>query len=528
MNLTETGRLVLERVDLFKGLSQNDFNTLTAYLQKKRVAGGSLLFQEGDLGDSAYVIRHGTVRVMRTIGGEAVELARGGRGDMVGETALIDSEPRFASAVCEQDSDLFVLTRESFARVFEEHPQIAARVLRLLAARIRETDCTHVVKLEIKNRDLESTRERLEQLLGQLRRSNEHLEAALAYRDRMLTVSPHPSVVTDAKNHIRLTNPAASRLFGHSSAKDLWSWITPVNPSDLDGIEDAMAQRRTWNGEMEILTEQQQSMICKLVVAPIADMGEGNDTRLWIFENLTEVRFLEQEALQREQLVMKGEMAAEIAHELNNYLAVLSGNAELLSMQMGDTVPEPVKRRLDGMSAAIERVKVFTDNMLHSRHPGQQMTSIDLNAFLESQIAFLKPQKRIKKMTIETDLSPVLPSLFCDPSAIQQVFYNLMLNAADSLTATGGERHTVSIQTSFMADTNEIKLVVSDDGPGIPPDVLGSLFKERVSSKPTGHGFGTLTIARLVQEHGGTVLAANRPDGGAEFTVLLPVREAIE
>ena len=131
-------------------------------------------------------------------------------------------------------------------------------------------------------------------------------------------------------------------------------------------------------------------------------------------------------------------------------------------------------------------------------------------------------------MTIETDFSPILPQLFCDPSAIQQIFYNLMLNAADALTSTGGEHHTVCVQTSFLADTNQIKLVVSDDGPGIPPDVLKSLFKDRVSSKPTGHGFGTLTVARLAKEHGGTVHAANRPEGGAEFTVLLPVRDAAE
>jgi signal transduction histidine kinase len=216
-------------------------------------------------------------------------------------------------------------------------------------------------------------------------------------------------------------------------------------------------------------------------------------------------------------------MAAEIAHELNNFLAVLSGNAELLTMTIGESVPEKVQKRLGNMCETIERIRVFTDNLLHSRHPSGQKSTIDLNAFLANQIAFLHPQKRIKKIPIYTEWGAALPEMTCDASAVQQVFYNLILNAADALATSNGSDIGVWVKTEYLAGPRQVRLTVADSGPGIPADLLPALFKERVSTKPTGHGFGLLTIARIINEHGGSIAVRNRDEGGALFEVLLPV-----
>jgi signal transduction histidine kinase len=81
---------------------------------------------------------------------------------------------------------------------------------------------------------------------------------------------------------------------------------------------------------------------------------------------------------------------------------------------------------------------------------------------------------------------------------------------------------TVRIETSYSQGDGVVRLRVSDDGPGIAPELEGSLFKKRVSSKPAGHGFGLLTILRIVKDHGGNVTAGPRDGGGAEFTIELP------
>lgn len=521
--LTDTGRLVLQHVDLFSGLPANDLNEFHRFLEVRQTPQGTILFNEGDEGDRLYVVRKGSIQIIKKRPDGDILLAQRGPGEVIGEMALVDSSPRFATAICQVDCDLFVLSRESFSEVIQRQPEIASRILRVLAARVRETDNADLQQLERKNRDLEAARDRLEHLLHELEGSNRNLEAALSYRDRALAVAPYPVIVTDSANQVRLINPAAMTLFGPSGDGDFWSWVHPADSSLRDTVDEALRCNVTWKGEIEVTGRGGRPLICKMVAAPITDTGEGSAARLWMFEDLTEMRLLEQQSLRREHLATKGEMAAEIAHELNNFLAVLSGNAELLTMTIGDTVPEKVKKRLGNMSETIERIKVFTDNLLHSRHPSGQKTTLDLNAFLDNQIAFLRPQKRIKKIPIHTDWGTDIPEITCDASAIQQVFYNLILNAADALAGSTDENMGVWVRTRFLPDRRHVELTVADSGPGIPQELLDILFKQRVSTKPSGHGFGLLTIMRIIAEHGGSVSARNREEGGALFEILLPV-----
>ncbi|MFH1737755.1 MAG: ATP-binding protein, partial [bacterium] len=129
-----------------------------------------------------------------------------------------------------------------------------------------------------------------------------------------------------------------------------------------------------------------------------------------------------------------------------------------------------------------------------------------------------------KKVKIETEFDENVPTITCDPAALQQVFYNLILNATDALAETGGQHSTVWVKTSYSPERKIVVITVADDGPGIREELKSRLLKERVSSKPTGHGFGLLTSARIVNEHGGTLSAQNRPEGGAEFQIALPVQ----
>ena len=97
------------------------------------------------------------------------------------------------------------------------------------------------------------------------------------------------------------------------------------------------------------------------------------------------------------------------------------------------------------------------------------------------------------------------------------------MNAADALGETGGKHSTVRVRTSYNPERGIALLTVADDGPGIPDELASKLLKERVSSKPSGHGFGLLTSARIIKEHGGTLQARNLAEGGAEFCVTLPI-----
>jgi signal transduction histidine kinase len=278
-----------------------------------------------------------------------------------------------------------------------------------------------------------------------------------------------------------------------------------------------------WRGEVEFDHPESGPIICQVTAVPIPDTGDGRPAFLWILEDQTEIRQLQRQAIVREQLALKGEMAGEIAHELNNYLAVLMGNTELLPLYLGEQMPPGASRALDNISKALAQINLFTDSLLRSRHPSGQRVEIHLNEFLRNQIAFLHPQKRLKKIVIETKWDEAMPPLVCDASGLQQAFYNLLLNAADALAVAETGKYTVYVSTQFNPEALTVQLAIADDGRGLSPDIIPRLFRERISSKPDGHGFGMLTIARFVQEHGGTITAGNRAGGGALFTMTLPL-----
>lgn len=349
------------------------------------------------------------------------------------------------------------------------------------------------------------------------------LESALIFRDRILACSPYPTVVTEVSNIVRLANDAATRLFGVRHEARLWDWVTPREGQTPSLCESYLNRGAMWRDEIGLTGPNGVAHTCKVVAVPIADTGDGHSARLWIFEDVTELRALQSRAADRERLALKGEMAGEIAHELNNYMAVLMGNVELLPMLMGDSVPPSVARSLNSIQQALSQIVMFTDSLLRSRHPAGIRAVISLNEFLLNQIAFLRPQKRLKKIVIETNWDTSIPPFECDGSGLQQVFYNLLLNSADALSDSASGHHTAYVTTRFNREQNAAELIVADDGPGIAPEVVNQLFRNRVSTKPTGHGFGLLTIARIVEELGGKIEAGTRNGGGAQFQISLPI-----
>ncbi len=483
-------------------------SALRPFVEQEQISAGSVLFIEGEPGECAYVVSQGTVQIIKQDEGRPVVIATRGPGEIIGEMALIDDSRRFASAVCVADCELLVLHRPRFFELLGARSNIAERLLRMMTARVRETDSKRLQELESANQDL--------------RKAHGRLEAAVIYRDRILSVSPYPIIVTNADGRISLLNPAAEALLGRAQDAELWKCLIPRDGSIPAKALDALEHDGIWRAEIEADGPSARGLFCRIVAVAIPDTGTGPGARLWIIEDTTEMRTLQKQSIEQYGLAMKGEMAGEIAHELNNYLTILSGNAELLPLRLKSKDPTAVDRTLDTIKQAIAQMTIFTDNLLRSRHPQGQRTWINLNDFLANLVAFLQPQKRFKGLIIRTDFGNDLPELECDPSGLQQVVYNLLLNAADALIEARSPDPTVFISTHRDAGRACVYVTVADNGPGIPPEVVPHLFRERITSKPTGHGFGSMTIIRIVREHGGCISAGERPGGGAQFVITLP------
>jgi len=323
---------------------------------------------------------------------------------------------------------------------------------------------------------------------------------------------PHPVVITDRENRILSANPAARKLVGHESGGNLWNRIGSVRGLPDNRQLSAHDGLAPWSGT---------------VLVESAETGGGEAARLWIIED-KDTDHAHTCDLERLALRERAEMAAEIAHDLNNYLAVITGNAELLSMYLNKGTYDNVPRCLANLRKTLAQIETFTDRCLHLRHPVTEDGTIDLNRFLSDQIAFLRPQQPFRKIVIAGEWGDGLPPTHCDPADLQHAFYSIMRNAAEALHDAPAEKCTVSVRTECVSDANGpvLRILVADDGPGVAADIRDQIFREPVTTKPGRTGYGLLTAAAIARKLGGTVSAADGPDGGTVVTLTLPARDA--
>lgn len=228
---------------------------------------------------------------------------------------------------------------------------------------------------------------------------------------------------------------------------------------------------------------------------------------------------------QTQRLATLGQMAAGVAHEINNPLNAIVGMAELLL----DSLPDEANRSLvQTIREQALRIGRITRSLLTFARPRpQELVPIDLNRLVQEVIALVAYRLRSDNISVQLQLREPLPLIMGDPSQLQQVLLNLINNAYDAMSGQNGGRLTIQTDTDGMA----VILIVDDTGPGIPDEHLPHLFDPFFTTKPVGKGTGLgLAIAYgIITGHGGRIRAENRPEG-ARFIVELPIapRDVLE
>ncbi|HEX7078661.1 MAG TPA: ATP-binding protein [Candidatus Eisenbacteria bacterium] len=227
------------------------------------------------------------------------------------------------------------------------------------------------------------------------------------------------------------------------------------------------------------------------------------------------------ELISQERLAAKGEMAAEVAHELNNYLAAISGRAQLLVMAIGKQPLEKIEESARIISEQARSMGVLVKGLLDFSHKGIRKQPTKLNDLVRRTVEFIVPQNKYERIAFDLDLDPGVPEMNLDPGQIQQVLLNLFSNAADSMNAAKTADPRIGVRTR-IAD-GAVELTVRDTGPGIAAEVMRRLFEPSVTTKPEGHGFGLSTCYRIIRNHGGRISGENAERGGARFTITVPL-----
>jgi two-component system nitrogen regulation sensor histidine kinase GlnL len=349
--------------------------------------------------------------------------------------------------------------------------------------------------------------------------------------DSLWVSLPVPALIVDAEDRIRDVNPAAE-TFLNASKKSLdghpvWDKIFVDAP-----LEEAFGRIRDGHSALfvnsvDVGTGSRKPVSCDVQIAPLSDKP---DHVLVLLENRELAGRLDRAMSSKSAAKSAIGMAEMLAHEIKNPLAGITGAAQLISMnasgeerELTDLIVEETRRILK----LLEQVEEFGNVRPPERRAVNIHDVLDRTRKLAA-VGFAA------HMQIEDDYDPSLPSTYGDPDQLQQVFLNLLKNAAEA-GKTGG---TIRIRTFYELSLKvrrrdgtgaavPLQVEVIDDGPGIPPDIAADIFEPFVSGRENGTGLGLALIAKIIADHEGWIAVDSVP-GRTVFRISLPIapREA--
>lgn len=243
-------------------------------------------------------------------------------------------------------------------------------------------------------------------------------------------------------------------------------------------------------------------------------------------EKERQLELTQQQLARSARIALLGELAAGIAHEINNILTPALGNLSMLLMDRGD-----LSGKVVGRLELIEESLMAASSMLHqvldlSRKKPEKREPVDIKAVLDQSLSLLEFKFAENQIGVEKDLQPDVPKLQVDDAQIGQVFTNLTLNAMDAMKPGGTLRFAISHHLEESARKQPyVQILVEDTGRGIPPEILEHVFEPFYTTKETGlgTGLGLFICYGIIEKHGGTMDVASAPDEGTQFTICLPV-----
>jgi signal transduction histidine kinase len=232
-----------------------------------------------------------------------------------------------------------------------------------------------------------------------------------------------------------------------------------------------------------------------------------------IAELQEQLRQKDEEVKRSERLAMLGETAAGLAHEIRNPLGAISLFVSMLRRDLRDR-PDSVEL-LDQIDRSIRSLDGVVSNVLHfAQSKRLRVSPVNVHSIIqELQQHFVSLYSPQSQFNVDLSGSPFVRA---DEQGIRQCLYNIILNALQAVSFAG----TITVAALDAPDADGMAITISDDGPGIPENIMGRLFEPFTSGRREGTGLGLSIVRRIVEGHGGTVAVRNRPS--AEFTLFLP------
>lgn len=454
----------LQHLPLFEGLPLEEVQWLLTHSTEERLQIGDEFYREGELNSRYYVVLKGELQITRNLRDRTIVLGTTPRGIMGGEVAILQGVPSGVTARAIMPTHLMVFELESFRQMFTYTPNFAARVMKVAGERMAGTATINVQQEKMA-------------ALGKL-------SAGLAHE---------------------LNNPASAVRRAASNLQD--------NLHDLQIRTLKLAEIGMSNNQLRSLIAMQKDVIRNVAESPLLSPLEQADREEAIADFLDEI-----DVENSWEIAPVLANAALTRENVEQFVSILPQNAvsDILNWAcVALTVSSLVDEMASGSERISELVKAVKSYTFMDRAPTQE---VNINQNLLTTLKIM--HHKLRDIEVLRELDPDLPLITGRGSELNQVFTNIIDNAADALT----EHKHGQIEIITRSEGLFIMVEITDNGPGIPDDVMPHIFDPFFTTKDVGKGTGMgLELSyRIIQEHSGTIEARSEP-GRTRFIIRLPI-----
>ncbi|MEK7306470.1 MAG: ATP-binding protein [Nitrospirota bacterium] len=347
------------------------------------------------------------------------------------------------------------------------------------------------------------------------------LTSLQAFNENILQSISSGLLTTDIQGRITSFNRAAGEITGFrfeevhgKRVKEILGWKTAVSPA----VNSSKSNTPSRRFDIETSRKDGSRLILGFTISPFKDKNGEDKGSIWVFQDLTRTKEMEEEMSRRERLATIGELAAGIAHEIRNPLASISGSMQVLNRDLD--MKDEDRRLMEVALKETERLNsIVTEFLIFARPIQLNPKPCNIIELLTETISLAKKSSHYRDdIEILTDFHDENMYIIIDQDKIKQVFWNLLINAFQAMP--GGGRF--SIETRGRASSEGIEIVFEDNGEGIKKEDLGKIFNPFFTTKCSGSGLGLAVVQKIVKEHNGNIGVKSTVGMGSLFTVSLP------
>jgi PAS domain S-box-containing protein len=359
------------------------------------------------------------------------------------------------------------------------------------------------------------------------------------YLEQLIDQANFLIIATDLSGRVTVWNRAMNKLTGfprgQAVGRDLLPWLTQLGAPDIAlVVKQVGASGEPATREVKLPSVGGAVLRAAFNVVTVRGHGGQAAAVLAIGQDVTALRSLQSQVIHAEKLATIGQIAAGVAHEINNPLtsiqvcaeAVLR-KAQLASRGRVDNAFEPPDvDRLHKIQEGAERIRRFARDLVsYARPSGSEVEEVSLNEVVEQGLSFCEHIVEDSRAHLDRDLHRGLPPIQAIRDQLLQVVINLVTNAAHALGEGGGQ---IRVRTWPSGDAT-VSMAVSDTGAGIKDEDRPHIFEPFFSTKPAGRGTGLgLSVVRnIIYSHGGQISFQTRPSSGTTFVVTLPIHHLV-